>query len=47
MPESQDDDDSGHFQLVMTRRSKARKLASVIVPLPQNETVTNNGVNGS
>lgn len=42
MPESQDDDDTGYFPLVMTRKSKAQQsIASDAQALP------NNGVNGS
>jgi len=42
MPESQDDDDTGYFPLVMTRKSKAQQsIASDAQTLP------NNGVNGS
>jgi hypothetical protein len=42
MPESQDDDDTGYFPLVMTRKSKARQLAQASL----SQTLPNNGING-
>jgi hypothetical protein len=42
MPDSQDDDESGYFPLVMTRKSKAALAAKAAAA--QN---ANNGVNGS
>ena len=42
MPESQDEDDSGYFPLVMTRKSKAQQ--SIVSDA---QTLPNNGVNGS
>jgi len=42
MPESVDEDDTGYFPLVMTRKSKAQKLSG-----SDTQTLPNNGVNGS
>jgi hypothetical protein len=44
MPESQDDDDTGYFPLVMTRKAKGRGLPGSSPPLLNS---TENGVNGS
>jgi len=42
MPESLDDDETGYFPLVMTRKAKQR-----LPPNSPTGTITNNGVNGS
>ena len=44
MPESLDDDDSGYFPLVMTRKPKGRQLSP---GSPTVQNATNGGVNGS